>query len=126
MLKDIVKVALGGLAPDKIVASMVTKLTFGAAKKVYKSSQENKKRKELEERVNYFSQRSIIQTIIMYVIGILFCRYIISWGWIGILLTLLGYYGHFQNLKEVENYVNVNREKVLSVISLVIIIVMIF
>lgn len=54
MLKDIVKLALGGLAPDKIVASMVTKLTFGAAKKVYKYSQENKKRKELEERVNYF------------------------------------------------------------------------
>ncbi|NOW85867.1 F0F1-type ATP synthase assembly protein I [Clostridium beijerinckii] len=126
MLKNIIKVALGGFAPDKIVASMITKLTFGAAKKIYKSSQENKKRKELEDRVNYFSQRNIIQTIIMYVIGILFCRYLITWGWIGIVLTLLGYYGHFQNLKEVENYVNVNREKILSVISLVTIIIMIF
>lgn len=80
MLKNIIKVALGGFAPDKIVASMITKLTFGAAKKIYKSSQENKKRKELEDRVNYFLQRNIIQTIIMYVIGILFCRYLITWG----------------------------------------------
>lgn len=95
-------------------------------KSVCKAAKENKRRKEIEEKISYYSDRGLIPTIIIYLMGIIFCKYIMSWGIVGIVLVLLGYYGHFQNLKEAENYININREKVLSIISIIILVITFF
>lgn len=123
MLKDVFKFVSKGMTPQGLISSIASKLIINGTKSAYKSAKEKKKRREIEEKINYYSDRGLIQTIIIYLIGIIFCKYIISWGIIGIILVLCGYYGHFQNLKEAENYININREKVLSIISIIILVI---
>lgn len=121
MLKQFVKFTAKQLflTPQQRMALTATEITVKGAKKIYKAKQEEKKRKELEEKIAYFSNRGFLKTLAMYIMGLVFSFFIIRWGWIGIILVLLGYMGHYLNLKEIGEYTSVTREKVLTWISFI-------
>jgi len=119
MLKQVLKFAAKQifLSPQERIAITAFELIGKGVKKVYKSKQEAKKQKELQEKINDYLSRGFFQTLIMYLIGFIVSLFIIKWGWVGIILVLLGYLGQYQNLKEISEYIKITREKVLTIIS---------
>lgn len=103
---------------DRIIGSLVAKGIVSGAKTIYENTGERRRQKEFNEKLNYFRQRNLISAIIIYVIGYLFCRFLLGVGIIGAILVLLGFLGHFNNLNDVRKYIDVKREYILSTILL--------
>lgn len=121
MLKQVLKFAAKQvfLSPQERILVTGAELTAKGVKKVYNARQEAKKQKELEEKINNYSSRGFFKTLIMYLSGFISSFFIMKWGWFGIIIVLLGYLGHYQNLKEIAAYISVGREKTLTIICLI-------
>lgn len=116
MIKQIAKFTAKLLlfTPQERLAITAGEFALKGAKKVYQANQEAKKQRELQEQIANISSRGFFKTLFLYFIGFISSLFIMRWGWVGIILVFLGYLGHYLNLKELQIYVKVVREKVLT------------
>jgi hypothetical protein len=105
--------------PQQRLAITAGEFAVKGVKKAYKNNQEAKQQRELQEQIANILNRGFFKTLLLYFIGFIFSLFIMQWGWIGIILVFLGYLGHYLNLKELQIHVKVLREKILTWVFIV-------
>jgi len=103
---------------DRIIGKAVGTVAKGLVIHFVKEYHERKKQKEIEQKTS-FVNRGLLMTILIYLLGFLFSYWLLSFGTWGIILVILGFFGHLSNLNEAKKYgANITRELILSIISM--------
>lgn len=103
---------------DRIIGKAVGTVAKGVVIYLVKERHERKKQKEIEQKTS-FVNRGLLMTILIYLLGFLFSYWLLSFGTWGIILVILGFFGHLSNLDEAKKYgANITRELILSIISM--------
>lgn len=86
------------------------KAVRGVSHAISENSEAKRKQRELNKQIETIENRSIFQALAMYVIAAVAGFFACGLGIIGVVVVILTFLGHCNNLKELSEYTDVKRE----------------